>query len=94
MVAKSFIICGFLVLVRAFWEEGKVNEALEAVRDMEQRGIVGTPCVYYELARCLCFHGRYQEAILEVSYSVHNSVPLESGLPCSQIGGSIHLFST
>lgn len=54
------------VLVRAFWEEGKVNEAVEVVRDMEQRGVVGTASVYYELASCLCNNGRWQDAILEV----------------------------
>ncbi|KAI4962851.1 hypothetical protein ZWY2020_025242 [Hordeum vulgare] len=37
------------VLVRAFWEQGKVNEAVEAVKDMEQRGVVGAATVYYEL---------------------------------------------
>lgn len=56
----------YKVLVKAFWEEGKVNEALEAVKDMERRGIIGTASVYYELACCLCFHGRCHEAILEV----------------------------
>ena len=55
------------VLVRAFWEEGKVNEAVEVVRDMERRGVVGTASVYYELACCLCNNGRWQDAILEVS---------------------------
>ncbi|KAF9600682.1 hypothetical protein IFM89_011353 [Coptis chinensis] len=54
------------VLVRAFWEEGKVNEAVEAVRDMERRGVVGTASVYYELACCLCRNGRWKDAMLEV----------------------------
>ncbi|KAL2499587.1 Pentatricopeptide repeat-containing protein [Abeliophyllum distichum] len=54
------------VLVKAFWEEGKVDEAVRAVRDMEQRGVVGTASVYYELACCLCYYGRWQEAILEI----------------------------
>lgn len=56
----------YKVIVRAYWEEGKVNEAIKAVRDMEQRGIVGTACVYYELACCLCNNQRWQEAIMEV----------------------------
>ena len=56
------------VLVRAFWEEGKVDEAVQAVRDMERRGVFGTACVYYELACCLCNNGRWQEALLEVSF--------------------------
>ncbi|XP_058114341.1 pentatricopeptide repeat-containing protein At5g67570, chloroplastic-like isoform X2 [Magnolia sinica] len=59
----------YKVLVRAFWEEGKVNEAVEAVRDMEQRGVVGTASVYYELACCLCYNGRWQEAIVQVETS-------------------------
>lgn len=53
--------------MRAFWEEGKVDDAVRAVRDMERRGVIGTRSVYYELARCLCYYGRWQEAILEVS---------------------------
>lgn len=56
----------YKVLVKSFWEEGKVDEAVEAVRDMEVRGIKGTASVYYELACCLCYHGRCQEAIMEV----------------------------
>lgn len=56
-----------VVLVRAYWEEGKVNDAVRAVRDMERRGVIGVSSVYYELARCLCFYGRWQDAILEVS---------------------------
>ena len=56
--------------MKAFWAEGKVSEAIQAVREMEDRGIIGTACVYYELARCLCFHGRCQEAIMEVGFTV------------------------
>ncbi|RVW57371.1 Pentatricopeptide repeat-containing protein, chloroplastic [Vitis vinifera] len=56
----------YKVLVRAFWEEGKVNEAVEVVRDMERRGVVGIASVYYELACCLCNNGRWQDAIVEV----------------------------
>lgn len=47
-----------------------MNEAVKAVRDMEQRGIVGTACVYYELARCLCNNQRWQEAIMEASFFI------------------------
>lgn len=64
-------VCYFPVLVRAFWCEGKVNEAVEAVRDMEQRGVVGTGSVYYELACCLCNNGRWQDALVEVSVFVY-----------------------
>lgn len=53
--------------MRAFWEEGKVDEAVEAVRGMEQRGVVGVASVYYELACCLCNNGRWQDALVEVS---------------------------
>lgn len=62
-----FYLRNFTVLVRAFWEEGKVNEAIEAVKDMEQRGVVGSAGVYYELACCLCHNGRWQEAMVQVS---------------------------
>lgn len=55
------------VLVRAFSDEGKVNEAVEVVRDMEQRGVVGASSVYYELACCLCSNGRWEDAMLEVN---------------------------
>lgn len=55
------------VLVRAFSGEGKVNEAVEVVRDMEQRGVVGASSVYYELACCLCSNGRWEDAMLEVN---------------------------
>jgi pentatricopeptide repeat protein len=65
-MAQAFMYCDFPVLVRAFWEEGRVNEAVEAVRDMEQRGVVGAASVYYELACCLCYNGRWQDAMLEV----------------------------
>ncbi|XP_038881786.1 pentatricopeptide repeat-containing protein At5g67570, chloroplastic isoform X2 [Benincasa hispida] len=56
----------YRVLVKAFWEEGNVNGAIEAVRDMEQRGVVGSASVYYELACCLCYNGRWQDALVEV----------------------------
>ena len=54
------------MLVRAFWEQGKINEAVEAVNDMEQRGVVGAASVYYELACCLCNNGRWRDAMLQV----------------------------
>ncbi|KAI5417907.1 hypothetical protein KIW84_042511 [Lathyrus oleraceus] len=56
----------YKVLVRTFWKEGKVDEAVKVVRDMERRGIMGTASVYYELACCLCNCGRWQDAIPEV----------------------------
>lgn len=56
----------YKVLVRAFSGEGKVNEAVEVVRDMEQRGVVGASSVYYELACCLCSNGMWEDAMLEV----------------------------
>lgn len=56
------------MLVRTFWKEGKIDEAVEAVRDMERRGTMGTASVYYELACCLCNCGRWQDAIPEVLF--------------------------
>ncbi|KAJ8567349.1 hypothetical protein K7X08_019557 [Anisodus acutangulus] len=56
----------YKVLVKSFWEEGRVNEAIQAVREMEQRGVVGSASVYYELACCLCYHGMWKEAFLEI----------------------------
>jgi pentatricopeptide repeat protein len=57
----------YKVLVRALWREGKIEEAVEAVRDMEQKGVIGTGSVYYELACCLCNNGRWCDAMLEAS---------------------------
>ncbi|KAL4019961.1 hypothetical protein IC575_018724 [Cucumis melo] len=56
----------YRVLVKAFWEEGNADGAIEAVRDMEQRGVVGSASVYYELACCLCYNGKWQDALVEV----------------------------
>ncbi|CAA7408954.1 unnamed protein product [Spirodela intermedia] len=53
----------YKVLVNTFWREGKVDEAVLAVKDMERRGIVGSASLYYDLARCLCSAGRCQEAL-------------------------------
>lgn len=61
------------MLVKTFWKEGKVNEAVKAVRDMERRGVIGTASVYYELACCLCNNGRWQDAILEVLCLISSS---------------------
>ncbi|ERN07656.1 pentatricopeptide repeat-containing protein At1g30610, chloroplastic [Amborella trichopoda] len=56
----------YKVLVNALWKEGKTEEAVLAVQDMERRGIVGSASLYYDLARCLCSAGRCQEALLQV----------------------------
>ncbi|XP_034897934.2 pentatricopeptide repeat-containing protein At1g30610, chloroplastic [Populus alba] len=53
----------YKVLVNTFWREGKTEEAVLAVKDMERRGIVGSAALYYDLARCLCTSGRCQEAL-------------------------------
>lgn len=65
----------FAVLVRAFWEEGNIDDAIEAVKDMERRGVVGTASVYYELACCLCNNGRWREAMVVVCFLSINFVP-------------------
>lgn len=61
----------FEALVRALWEEGKVDEAIEAVRDMEKRGVIGIASVYYELLCCLCNTGRWRDAMLEVHIHIY-----------------------
>ncbi|XP_078428729.1 pentatricopeptide (PPR) repeat-containing protein [Wolffia australiana] len=53
----------YKVLVNTFWREGKVDEAVHAVKEMESRGVVGSASLYYDLARCLCSSGRCQEAL-------------------------------
>ncbi|KAF9667139.1 hypothetical protein SADUNF_Sadunf16G0302100 [Salix dunnii] len=64
-VQKSSIpdALAYKVLVNTFWREGKTEEAVLAVKDMERRGIVGSAALYYDLARCLCTSGRCQEAL-------------------------------
>lgn len=47
-------------------KEGKLDEAVLAVQNMEKRGIVGSAALYYDLARCLCSAGRCQEALMQV----------------------------
>ncbi|XP_070052052.1 pentatricopeptide repeat-containing protein At5g67570, chloroplastic isoform X2 [Nicotiana tomentosiformis] len=68
----------YKVLVKAFWGEGRVNEAIQAVREMEQRGVVGNASVYYEVACCLCYHGMWEEAFLEIEKlkMLHHTRPL------------------
>lgn len=56
----------YKVLIKTLWKEGKIDEAVQAVQDMERRGIVGSASLYYDLARCLCSAGRCQEALLQV----------------------------
>lgn len=56
----------YKVIVSTLWKEGKTDEALLAVEDMERRGIVGTASLYYDLARCLCSAGRCEEALMQM----------------------------
>ncbi|KAL8508442.1 hypothetical protein ACS0TY_018901 [Phlomoides rotata] len=67
-VQKSFIPNSLIykVLVNTLWREGKVDEAMMAVNEMERRGIVGNASLYYDLARCLCSAGRCHEALKQI----------------------------
>ncbi|KAL5834032.1 hypothetical protein ACOSQ3_017706 [Xanthoceras sorbifolium] len=67
-VQKSFIpnALAYKVLVNTLWREGKPDEAILAVQDMERQGIVGSAALYYDLARCLCSAGRCQEALMQM----------------------------
>ncbi|XP_042945473.1 pentatricopeptide repeat-containing protein At1g30610, chloroplastic [Carya illinoinensis] len=56
----------YKVVVNTLWKEGKTDEALFAVQDMESRGIVGSASLYYDLARCLCSAGRCEEALEQI----------------------------
>ncbi|KAK1300941.1 Pentatricopeptide repeat-containing protein [Acorus calamus] len=58
----------YKVVVRAFWEEGKVDEAVQTVRNMEERGVVGSASLYYELACCLCNKGGGRRLCLRYAY--------------------------
>lgn len=59
-------ICS-IVLVNTLWKEGKVDEAILTVEQMEKRGVVGSAAVYYDLARCLCSAGRCEVALVQVN---------------------------
>uniref|UniRef100_A0A7N0V8H8 Pentatricopeptide repeat-containing protein n=1 Tax=Kalanchoe fedtschenkoi TaxID=63787 RepID=A0A7N0V8H8_KALFE len=65
---KSFIpnALTYRVLVNTLWKEGKSDEAVLAVDQMEKRGIVGSAALYYDLARCLCSMGRCKEALMQM----------------------------
>ncbi|XP_020215004.1 pentatricopeptide repeat-containing protein At1g30610, chloroplastic [Cajanus cajan] len=65
---KSFIpnSLTYRVLVNTLWKEGKTDEAILAVQEMEIRGIVGSASLYYDLARCLCAAGRSHEALKQI----------------------------
>ncbi|KAG9439573.1 hypothetical protein H6P81_019738 [Aristolochia fimbriata] len=67
-VEKSSIpnALNYKVLVNTLWKEGKTDEAISVVQDMERRGIVGSAGLYYDLARCLCSAGRPKEALQQV----------------------------
>lgn len=54
--------------MNTLWQEGKTDEAVLAVQDMERRGVVGSAALYYDLARCLCSAGRCQEALEQVLF--------------------------
>ncbi|CAJ1934112.1 unnamed protein product [Sphenostylis stenocarpa] len=56
----------YRVLVNTLWKEGKTEEAILAVQEMENRGIVGSASLYYDLARCLCVAGRSHEALKQM----------------------------
>ncbi|XP_076926617.1 pentatricopeptide repeat-containing protein At1g30610, chloroplastic-like [Bidens hawaiensis] len=65
---KSFIpnSLTYKVLVNTLWKEGKIDEAILTVKEMEKRGIIGSAALYYDLARCLCSAGRHVEAIVQI----------------------------
>ncbi|KAL7131236.1 hypothetical protein ABFS83_13G184800 [Erythranthe nasuta] len=67
-VQKSYIPNALIykVLVNTLWKEGKTDEAIMAVEEMENRGIVGNAGLYYDLARCLCSAGRCHEALKQI----------------------------
>lgn len=56
----------YRVLVNTLSKEGKLDEAVLAVQNMEKRGIVGSAALYYDFARCLCRAGRCQEALMQI----------------------------
>lgn len=46
---------------------GKADLAVQMVKQMEQRGMVAVPGVYYALAATLCVCGKWQDALLQVN---------------------------
>ncbi|XP_047339308.1 pentatricopeptide repeat-containing protein At1g30610, chloroplastic [Impatiens glandulifera] len=57
---------GYNVLVKTFSKEGKIDEAVSAMEEMESRGVIGSAALYYDFARCLCSAGRVEEALVQV----------------------------
>ncbi|GAB4827385.1 hypothetical protein Ancab_034270 [Ancistrocladus abbreviatus] len=51
--------------VNALCREGKTYEAIEAVKEMERRGIMGSFGLYYYFACYLCSAGRLQEVLTQ-----------------------------
>lgn len=75
--------------MNTLWKEGKTDEALLAVEDLERRGIVGTASLYYDLARCLCSAGRCEEALKQVRFLYLASI--DHILFCHSISGPYDL---
>ncbi|KAM7263245.1 hypothetical protein ACFE04_000928 [Oxalis oulophora] len=59
-------VLAYKVLVNTLSKEGKTEEAVLAVEDLEKRGIVGSAALYYDFARCLCSSGRCKEALEQI----------------------------
>ncbi|KVH97407.1 Pentatricopeptide repeat-containing protein, partial [Cynara cardunculus var. scolymus] len=95
---KSFIpnSLTYKVLVNTFWREGKVDEAILAVEDMERRGVVGSAGLYYDLARCLCSAGRCEEALVQVANKplvVTYTGLIQASLDSGKIKSGIYIFN-
>ncbi|RXH86889.1 hypothetical protein DVH24_022162 [Malus domestica] len=67
LVSHLIFRCRWIILtvVNTPWREGKIDEAVSVVHNMERRGIVGYAALYYDFARCLCSAGRCQEALMQ-----------------------------
>ncbi|KAM1350595.1 hypothetical protein ACFX2F_004531 [Malus domestica] len=115
LVMELMLACGKYNLVHEFFKkvqkisipnaltyrEGKIDEAVSVVHNMERRGIVGYAALYYDFARCLCSAGRCQEALMQIEKicKVANKplVVSYTGLiqPCLEAGSlkMRHMFS-
>lgn len=57
--------------MNTLWREGKIDEAVMAVEEMERRGVVGSAALYYDFSRCLCSAGRCEEALMQVFHAAY-----------------------
>ncbi|KAI4326009.1 hypothetical protein MLD38_031367 [Melastoma candidum] len=79
----------YKILVKCFSEEGRIDEAVETLRKMEKKGIIGTAGLYYKLACCLCSNGRREQARAELYRTKPLAVTFTSMIVSAMEGGHL-----